>query len=91
MLLIVRYDCYVAGKLTDLIDYQVRSYNLPEDTDLEAFLKVEPTHTYFNGENEVVEWRYGEIMAAEWKPNFEHGSEAIGFITGKSIPEEVER
>ncbi len=86
MLLIARYDCFVAGKPTDVVDYQVRSYDVPDHTDLEALLSAEPIHRYRNGDDEEVEWRFAEIVASEWEPRFDSGEEVIGFITGRPTP-----
>lgn len=87
MLLIARYDCFVSGKPTDSVDYQVRSYDIPENTDLEAMLKEEATHRYCNESGEEVEWRYAELVAVEWDAKFGQGEEVIGFITGKPAHE----
>lgn len=89
MLLIARYDCFVAGEPTDSVDYQVRFYDVPEDADLELMLRAEPSHRYWNRDDDEVEWRFTEIVAVEWEPLFESGKELIGFITGKpnSTPE----
>jgi hypothetical protein len=87
MLLIARYDCFVAGKQTDSVDYQVRSYDVPEHADLDWMLRAEPTHRYRNSDGEEVEWRFVEIVAIEWEPRFDSGQEVIGFITGRPAPE----
>jgi hypothetical protein len=82
MLLIARYDCFVAGKPTDSVDYQVRSYDVPAHTDLDVMLRTEPVRRYRNSDDEKVEWRFAEIVAIEWEPRFDSGEEVIGFITG---------
>ncbi len=86
MLLIARYDCFVAGKPTDVVDYQVRSYDVPDHTDLEVMLSSEPIHRYRNNDDEEVEWRFAEIVAIEWEPRFDSGEEVMGFITGRPTP-----
>ena len=86
MLLIVRYDCFVDGKQTDSVDYQVRSYDVPVCTDLELMLRAEPICRYCNSDDEEVEWRFAEIVATEWEPRFDSGEEVIGFITGRPVP-----
>jgi hypothetical protein len=83
MLLIARYDCFVAGKQVDSVDYQVRSYDIPADTDLDVMLSSEPIHRYRNSDDEEVEWRFADIVATEWEPRFDSGQEVIGFITGR--------
>ncbi len=85
MLLIVRYDCYVSGKLTGGVDYQVRHYDVPAGADMLALVREEPVVSYLNGEGESVEWKFCEIVAEEAEPDFSHGNEVIGFITG--LPE----
>lgn len=85
MLLIARFDCFVAGQQTDSVDYQVRSYDIPEHTDLDLMLRAEPIHRYQNEDNEEVEWRFAEIVATEWTPRFDAGEEVIGFITGRPV------
>jgi hypothetical protein len=85
MFLIARFDCYVAGEQTESVDYQVRSYDIPEHTDLDMMLRAEPIHRYRNGEDEEVEWRFVEIVATEWEPRFTSGEEVIGFITGRPV------
>ena len=86
ILLIARYDCFVAGKPTDSVDYQVRSYDVPDHTDLDVMLSAEPIHRYRNSDDEEVEWRFAEIVATEWEPRFDSGEEVIGFITGRPTP-----
>ncbi len=86
MLLIARYDCFVSGQQSGSVDYQVRSYDVPEHTDLESMLRAEPPVCYRNTYNEEVEWRFVEIVAVEWEPRFDSGEEVIGFITGKPTP-----
>lgn len=86
MLLIARYDCFVAGVQTDSVDYQVRSYDVPEHTDLDVMLRSEPAHKYRNSDDEDVEWRFVEIVATVWRPRFDSGGEVIGFITGRPVP-----
>ena len=49
MLLIVRYDCYVSGKLTGGVDYQVRHYDVPAGADMLALVREEPVVSYLNG------------------------------------------
>lgn len=83
MILIARYDCFVSGAPSGSVDCQVRCYEVPEDTDLEAMLRAEPTDRYKNEDNEDVEWHYRDIVAVEWKPKLEHGQEIIGFISGQ--------
>ena len=86
MLLIARYDCYVAGEPTDSVDYQVRVYDVQEDADLDSMLRSEPVHRYRNEAGDEVEWRFVEVVASEWNPSFEQGEEVIGFVTGRPIP-----
>ena len=83
MLLVARYDCFVAGKSSESVDYQVRYYDLPESTDLNEMLRKEPVHCYTNEDSEHVEWRFSELVSVEWEPKFEQGEEVIGFITGR--------
>jgi hypothetical protein len=85
MLLIARYDCFVDGKQADSVDYQVRSYDVPEHTDLELMLRSEPIHRYRNSEDREVEWKFVEIVATNWEPRFDSGQEIIGFITGRPV------
>jgi hypothetical protein len=85
MLLIARYNCFVAGEQTDSVDYQVRSYDVPEHTDLDVMLRSEPIDRYRNSNDEDVEWRFVEIVATEWEPRFDSGEEVIGFITGRPV------
>lgn len=86
MLLIARFDCFVAGVPSGSVDYQVRSYDIPEDTNLDAMLQRESPRRYRNVMDQEVEWRYVEIVALEWEPRFDSGEEVIGFITGKPTP-----
>lgn len=51
MLLIARYDCFVAGKVIDSVDYQVRSYDVPDHTDLDVMLRSEPIRRYRNSDD----------------------------------------
>ena len=85
MLLIARYNCSISGVITNSVDYQVKSYDIPRDTDLDSMLKSEPIDSYRNYKNELVEWIFDEIVAEEWDPDFTEGDEIIGFITGKPI------
>lgn len=90
MLLIIRYDCFVANEPTNSVDYQVRHYDISanETIDLEEMLRAEETNKYLNGTNEEVQWRFTEIVAVDWEPELKHGKEVIGFITGKPQPTE---
>ncbi len=44
MLLIARYNCFVDGRETDSVDYQVKWYEVTQCTDLDALLRGEPVH-----------------------------------------------
>jgi hypothetical protein len=68
------------------VDYQVKTYDVSENTDVDAMLRSEPIHRYENSEGEQVEWRFVEIMAIDWNPTFDSGMEVIGFITGRPFP-----
>ena len=54
MILIAKYDCYVAGIHTSSVDYQVRYYDITPDTDLEAMLKEEIAEKYKNDRDQDV-------------------------------------
>lgn len=86
MILIARYDCFVANEPSDSVDYKVRYFDIPEDANIEEILKNEETESYKNRDEETVEWRFTEIMAIDWNPEFKNGEEIIGFITGKPTP-----
>ncbi len=88
MILIARYDCFVANELTSSVDYKVRYFDIPEDSDVEEMLKKEETESYKNGDGETVEWRFTEVMAIDWNPEYKNGEEIIGFITGRPMPAE---
>ena len=68
------------------MDYQVRSYDVPDHTDLDVMFSAEPIQRYRNSDDEEVEWRFAEIVATEWEPRFDSGEEVIGFITGRPTP-----
>lgn len=85
MVLIAKYDCFVANEPTDSVDYKVRYFEIPKDSNVDEILKKEDVEAYKNGDGEIVEWRYAEIMAIDWNPEYKHGEEVIGFITGKPI------
>ena len=85
-MLIARYDCFVAGKPSGSVDYQVKCYDVPDHTDIYVMLSAEPIHRYLNGDDEEVEWRFVEVVAIEWEPRFDSGGEVIGFITGRPTP-----
>ncbi len=86
MILIARYDCFVANEPSDSVDYKVRYFDIPEDTNVEVMLKGEKTESYKNKYDETVEWRFTEIMSIDWNPEYKNGEEIIGFITGKPTP-----
>lgn len=88
MILIARYDCFVANDPTGSVDYKVRYFDIPEDSNIEEMLQKGETESYKNGDGETVEWRYTEIMAIDWNPEYKNGEEVIGFITGKPMPAE---
>lgn len=89
MILIARYDCFVANEPTNSVDYQVRYFEVPEGSSVEHLLEKEEIESYKNEDGETVEWRYAEIMAIEWNPEYKNGEEIIGFITGKPTPKEI--
>ena len=68
------------------MDYQVRSYDVPDHTDLDVMLRSEPIRRYRNSDDQDVEWRFIEIVATEWEPRFDSGEEVMGFITGRPVP-----
>lgn len=80
-LAIVAYRCEVGGKLMDDLDIQVRYFDDCR-TDIEGFLRSEPTHSYKNSEGELVSWPFVRVLAIEEFPTPTNGEEVVGFITG---------
>jgi hypothetical protein len=80
---IAAYNCHVAGKPTDSVDYQVRYFKSDDIDEVIARLKCEAPHIYQNCYGEEVRWTFEDTVAIEHDPQMEDGRELIGFITGK--------
>lgn len=86
---IAAYNCHVAGKPTDSVDYQVRYFTSDSIDEVMLRLRSEEPVVYQNCYGEEVRWIFDDTVAIEYDPQIEDGKEIIGFITGKpkDIPE----
>jgi len=81
-LAIAAYQCQINGVPTGSIDFQVRYFNLPAPSDVEAVLRSEPPHQYQNHLNETVAWPLVRIFEIQGLLSASSGDEIVGFIAG---------
>ena len=80
-LAIAAYRCVVAGMAGDSLDIQVRYFTDPT-TDVEAFLREAPPHTYVNSAGQTVVWPFVALLGVDEIDNPDNGAEVLGFIAG---------
>jgi hypothetical protein len=79
---IVEYGCEVAGKPSDSRDIQVKYYELETEEEVVKAITSEARHTYPNISGEPVSWQFRRILMIRENPNFHHGAELIGYVSG---------
>jgi len=86
ILVIAKYQCVVAGKATDDVDYRVRYFTTNDEDEVLRQLNGEEPTSYKNAAGEMVYWIFDGTETFAHDPNFKDGVEMIGFITG--VPKE---
>jgi hypothetical protein len=80
---IAAYNCEVARKSTDSVDYRVRYFKSDDIDEVMDRLRSEEPVVYQNCYGEEVRWVFEDTVAIEYDPVLDDGKEIIGFITGK--------
>ena len=81
-LTIAAYRCHVDGVVNGSVDFQVRYFELPSPSDVEAALRSEHPHEYKNHLGETVSWSLARILGIQGFLSMASGDEIAGFIAG---------
>ncbi|WP_149195406.1 hypothetical protein [Luteimonas suaedae] len=79
---IAAYRCRIDGVPTDAVDFQVRYFDLPAPSDVEAVLRNEPPCEYENHRDETVSWPLARILVIQDLMIAASGDEIAGFRAG---------
>ena len=84
-LAIATYQCRIDGVVDDSVDFQVRYFDLPDESAVVSALEDEPPHTYLNGDGETVSWPLMRIFDVQALRPVASGSEVAGFVAGADV------